>query len=114
MKTKTTPNLQGCGRTGYTSTHNGQNNKKAGTPKNKNHGQNKNHGNNNDNEQDYAQPTRVRQTKQASPPGFIFYVFTKHPTTLNVVSRATDPEQEVIGPVKKWEQRGLDKNYWEF
>ena len=43
-KTKTMPNLQGCGQTGYTSTHNGQNNKKAGTHKNKNHGHSKNHG----------------------------------------------------------------------
>ena len=64
---------------------------------------------------------RIRQTSkgEANEAGFfseiLFYAFTKHPTTLNVVSRATEPEQVVIGPVKqKWEQRGLDKNDWEF
>ena len=63
---------------------------------------------------------RIHQTTkgEANEAGFsseiIFYALTKHTTTLNVVSRATDPEQEVIGPVKKREQRGLDKNDWEF
>ena len=90
IKIKTTPNLQGCGRTGNTSTHNVQNIKKLGTPKNKNHGQSKNHG-----------PTTkrkiIRKTSRgdANEVGFsseiTFYVFTKHPITLNVVLRATEP-----------------------
>ena len=63
---------------------------------------------------------RILQTSkgEANEAGFsskiIYYIFTKHPTTLNVVSRATYPEQEVIGPVKNREQRGLDKKDWEF
>ena len=63
---------------------------------------------------------RIRQTSkgEANEAGFFseinFCASTKHPTTLNVVSRATEPDQEVIGPVKKREQRGLDQNDWEF
>ena len=66
-------------------------------------------------QQKRLRPTSKGEANEAGfSSGIYFYVLTKHPTTLNVVLRATESEQEVIGPVKKQEHRGLDKNDWEF
>ena len=68
----------------------------------KDHGHTKDHGYNNKkrNDKEDAQPPRVRQTKQASPPGCNFYVliFMFSPTTQYCGrARAKEPEQEAIG-----------------
>ena len=107
------PNLQECGQTGYTSTHN------AGTPKNKNRGHSKNHGVKTLNtKQKYRKIIRPTAKGEANEAGFssriLFIMFSpKHPPILTLCEskRAIAKGNKVR---KKREQGGLDKNDWEF